>query len=104
MLWLAYCVVLPLLVGSRDRVRYSARVIGVPLPPWVVGGLFVANYFIFQAIVWLGGLDLVAISAFAELKETNYAFAFVVLGLRFLADLADMSDGVRPRSGADPAP
>lgn len=89
MFWLAYCVALPLLVGSSDFARRWARFLGVPVPALIVGGLFVANYFIFQAIVAFGGLDRAAVQALDELKETNYAFAFVVLGLRFLADMAE---------------
>ena len=67
-----------------------------------VGGLFVANYFVFQAIAWLGGLDQETLAAFDEVKETNYAFAFFVLGLRFLADVADMPGACGP-SDAEPA-
>jgi hypothetical protein len=100
--WLAYCVVLPLLVGSWDRVRRSTRFLGIPVPSLVVGGLFVANYFVFQAIAWFGGLDQATLAAFDGLKETNYVFVFVVLGLRFLADVADMP-GARGPSDAEPA-
>ena len=80
--WLAYCVVLPLLVGSWDRVKALNAISWHSVPSLAVGGLFVANYFVFQAIAWLGGLNQATLAAFDEVKETNYAFAFFVLGLR----------------------
>jgi hypothetical protein len=96
--WLSYCLILPLLVGSSGFARRWAGFLGVPVPALVVGGVFLANYVIFRTIVAFGGLDAATLSAFDELKETNYAFAFVVLGLRFLADMGDAAQqSARPR-------
>jgi hypothetical protein len=71
-----------LLAGCRLHVPGLLSPIRPSRPSLAVGGLFVANYFVFQAIAWLGGLNQATLAAFDEVKETNYAFAFFVLGLR----------------------
>jgi hypothetical protein len=76
-------VLVPLLAASSSFVQRSAKFLGVPIAPVAVGTLFVANYLAFSLIVAIGDLDRETISAFDELKETNYAFAFVMLGLQF---------------------
>lgn len=89
--WLVYCVVLPLAVSASEYVARARNFLGLPVPPIAVGSLFVANYLIFLLIVGLGGLDSQTISAFDELKETNYAFAFSVLGFCFFIALPTRS-------------
>ena len=68
-----------LLAGCRLHVPGLLSPIRPSRPSLAVGGLFVANYFVFQAIAWLGGLNQETSAAFDEVKETNYAFAFFVL-------------------------
>ena len=89
--WLSYCVVLPVLAMSWERLARLTAFFGVPIPPLAAGGLFLANYAVFLLIIALGTFDKATVSAFDELKETNYAFAYVVFALSFLALLPVVS-------------
>lgn len=82
--WLSYCVLLPLLVHASDTFRRLAVFFGIPIPFLGVGSLFVTNYALFLTIVAFGQFDRETISAFDELKESLYAFCYVVLAVYFL--------------------
>jgi hypothetical protein len=83
--WLVYCVLVPLAVMSSPRMARLAAYLGIPLPSLAIGGLFLANFLVFRLIVGLGELDRATVSAFDELKETNYAFGFLLLALSMVS-------------------
>lgn len=83
--WLVYCVLVPLAVMSSPRMARLAAYLGIPLPSLAIGGLFPANFLVFRLIVGLGELDQATVSAFDELKETNYAFGFLLLALSMVS-------------------
>ena len=79
--------------------RRSAKFLGIPIPPAAIGSLFAANYLAFSLIVALSDFDRATISALDELKESNYAFAFAVLGVCLLSALPARSRLPRPAAG-----
>jgi len=87
MFWLAYCVAVPLLTMVSAKARQTVSFFGFPVARFAAGTLFVINFAIFRFIVTYGPMDRVGITAFDELKETNYEFAFMILALCFLADI-----------------
>lgn len=93
--WLVYCVLVPLLVRLSEMVTRVMEFLGVPIPALSVGSLFVVNYVVFRTIVAFGGIDRNTVSAFDELKETNYEFAFMVLAFWFMCWLPS-THGIDP--------
>lgn len=82
--WLVYCILIPLFAMASDHARRFLKLTGVPVASLAVGSLFIVNYVTFRSVVALGGMDTPTLSAFDELKETNYQLAFFVLALFYL--------------------
>lgn len=83
--WLLYCVALPILTSLSVQCKSLAHRMGVPVPPLWVGIPFLT------ALLTLHSLGSFAdtfdakekVSELNELKETLYAFAFLLLAIHF---------------------
>ncbi len=81
--WLLYCVCLPLAWRLSKWARGLVEFAGVPVPPLIVGAVFVVSYVAFRGVVSFGDLDRSMVSALDELKEATYGIVFFVLALYF---------------------
>ncbi len=87
--WLVYCVALPMLVWASRKIRQLNSFSGVPVSPLSIGALFLFNFALFKFITGGQSFLPIKISAFDELKETNYEFAFMLLAIWFLLSFRD---------------
>lgn len=87
-IWLVYCVVIPLVVNASARAKQITSFVGFPIPGSAVGAVFIMNFVMFHFIITLGSMDRHTVAAFNELKETNYEFAFVLLAVCALVQVA----------------
>ena len=84
--WISYCIVFPLLLRFSYRAGRFSATINIPAPPygsercsqqvWFSENSLMRRAFLHSALV---------LSKFQELVETNYAFAFFVLGVFWIA-------------------
>lgn len=81
-MWLGFCVMLPLAERVSSGISDCCRRIGLPVPPLWIGGLFLATYISFCVTRAVFSNEAV-VSSFDELKETQYALSFAVLGLYY---------------------
>ena len=84
LIWLAYCVVLPLVAYFSSHARSPIIWVGVPVPPLAVGLLFLTIWLAFR-ITMVPYVDSPGDTAKAirEFKEAGYALAYFVLVLGF---------------------
>jgi len=84
--WLGYCFLFPIAVRSLGVLRKPVDALNVPVPPLLLGSMFMLNYGIYKAVEMVGVLpgrpDLHWPSV--EMKESLFAVLFLVLALYFL--------------------
>jgi len=81
--WLVFCVLIPALNYFSAKTKLFLKYVGIPISPMWIGSLFVLNYIAFHVAII--DLDGKIIGSLNELKETNYAAAFFVLSIYFIA-------------------
>ncbi len=81
-LCLSYFILIPLMSKFSRWANEFFNYIRLPIPPLWIGGLFLINNIIVQIILRID-LDLnpQSIHFLYELKETNYAFCYLVFGI-----------------------
>lgn len=78
--WLSFCVIIPLINRYSARVRQFFCRIGLPITPIWIGALFLSHAVFVQILLeYFAGTSEVKFYAVNELKESNYAFMFVLL-------------------------
>lgn len=82
--WLTFCVVVPLLHKTSGIARRLIDFTGVPLAPIWVGGLFLANFFIFH--LFASSLVEPAYPRLDEAKESVYGAIYFVLAVAFFQE------------------
>lgn len=78
--WFSYCLVLPI-VNKLTIVSNHVKTINIPVPPIWIGLLFLFNFLIFEAQE--AGLSGEMLRAVCEIKEFNFSFLFLMLGVWF---------------------
>jgi hypothetical protein len=78
-----------MLVWASRKIRQLNSFSGVPVSPLSIGALFLFNFALFKFITGGHSSLPIKISAFDELKETNYEFAFMLLAIWFLLSFRD---------------
>jgi len=81
--WLAYCVVLPLILPRSRSIRSLTERLGVPIPPLWIGGLFLLSFAAPHLIEHLRSGPTLA-GPLDEIKEMAYAAAYFLLALVYL--------------------
>jgi len=95
--WLSFCVVVPVVYRVSTAARSFLDRIRMPITPLWISALFLTHAFVFQVIYSFGwGIPKAALVNLNELKESNYAFIFAVLGVQQLNSIL-----LRRRNTAD---
>lgn len=82
-LWLLYCVLIPIANQSLPSVRRFLEFSGLPIPPLYVGVLFLTAYLLQKGITLLGDSSDRYRHAFGETQEMMYAAIFLILAFYF---------------------
>ncbi|UCF63908.1 MAG: hypothetical protein JSW33_15295 [bacterium] len=82
--WLFFCLIIPVLVHYRPAFRKWICRINIPLVPIWIGLAFFTNYVLSKILEQLYTEKWVQ-SAITEVKETGFAFLFMLIGLWFLS-------------------
>jgi len=78
--WGVYCIFLPCLAASHQKLRKFFDRVGLPVPPISIGALYLTNLIIAQTIFATQDLPRLVNYTFDELQESNYAFILAILG------------------------
>lgn len=85
---LSYFILIPLANKFSRRANKFFNHIGLPCPPLWIGGLVIINNILLKIIPLIDlGLNFRSISYLYEIKETNYAFCYVVFGISELRNI-----------------
>lgn len=86
--WLSYCVIVPLINRYSSRARWFFDRIGLPIAPICLGALFLSHAVLMQFLLeYAAGVSPKVYFSVNELKETNYAFMFVVFAWHELSKI-----------------
>lgn len=78
--WLSFCVIAPLINRYSTRASRFFSQIGLPITPICIGALFLSHAVFVQILLeYFAGISQEKFYAVNELKESNYAFMFVLL-------------------------
>ena len=94
--FIGYLLVLPALGKTLKWFRTQIQRFGIPLAPWSIGLLFLANWFYSKGLEWvLPDFDK---HGLIEIKEAGMALILLLIPLYFLGVYKDTSplDGIRP--------
>lgn len=95
--WLSFCVIVPLIDRYSSRARSFFHKIGLPIAPLWLSALFFSHAVFFHFMFnFSAGMPTGVLNTMNELKESNYAFMFAVLGLIILRK--QMSQAPPPES------
>lgn len=83
MFWLLFCVLVPISYKFSKRAKSFIDYLGLPLTPLWIGGLFLANFFVFNIANSLYAHSE-SFNRLNEVKETFYALIFFLLAYHFL--------------------
>ena len=82
MLWLPYCLILPIISRYSRKVYEFIKVIDMPLPPFWVGLLFLLNYIL--NIIFSKSSIFLSDQNHSEIEESDFAVLFLILAIYFL--------------------
>ena len=80
--WLFYCVLLPMLKRVSRAAAARIEQIGLPLPPFWLGGCFAVNWVLYHAFARAAPPGIQ--HALVEVKETLFGLLFFLVGLQLL--------------------
>lgn len=76
--WLLFCVAIPIINRSSSRINLYFKQLGLPIVFLWLGTAFLSNYLVFH-VVALKNFPHEVLSSLNELKESIYAFLFVLV-------------------------
>lgn len=84
--WLGYCIILPIIVLSSNKILYFANKIHLPIPPLSIGIFFLISWIFYKIVVLFffqpeqPGLYYMVVG---EMEESVSAFIFMILSIYF---------------------
>ncbi len=84
--WLGYCIVLPLVVMSSNKILSFVKKIHLPIPPFSIGIFFFIGWLFYRIVVkffFEPGQPILYYLTVGEMEESVSAFIFMILGIYF---------------------
>jgi len=80
--WLFFCFIMPVMASYRPNFHKLMNRLNIPLVPVWLGLAFIGNY-VFSKVFEQFYTEKWVLSAITEVKETGFAFLFMMIGLWF---------------------
>ncbi len=77
--WFTYCLLVPVVYRISSKAAALITRVALPVVPIWIGVFFMLNYLISKVFEW-------TLRSVVEIKEHNFAFLFVILGVWFLVN------------------